>query len=98
MWINSLIKRAQFSDAPVAVSDVRFQNELEAIVANGGKLIRIIRPETDDKASKIGIKNHKSEQEQLSFSNDLFDVIIINDGLLKDLYIAIDKIVPNLLK
>lgn len=76
----------------VVVSDVRFQNELRVIPANGGRLIRVRRPDTDKDAQVIGIKSHASEMEQKSFKDKNFDVVIQNTGTLDDLYEKVDEI------
>lgn len=80
----------------VVVSDIRFKNELEIIPEAGGFLMRIVRPETDEQAQGIGIASHRSESDQLDFSNDLFNAIIQNDGSLQDLYSAIDVVAETL--
>jgi len=52
-----------FGEAPinptlVAITDVRFQNEYDWIISNGGIIIHITRP---DVAQTVGIPNHPSE-------------------------------------
>jgi hypothetical protein len=65
----------------LAISDVRFKNEIDAIHAAGGKVIRLIRETTlQGEASK-----HRSEQEQLGFTYDMFDFNIENMGSLNAL-------------
>ena len=80
----------------VVVSDIRFKNELEIIPDQGGFLMRIVRPETDKQAQGIGIASHRSESDQLEFSDELFNAIIRNDGSLQDLYSAIDVVAGTL--
>ncbi len=80
----------------VVVSDIRFKNELEIIPAEGGFLMRVVRPETDKQAQGIGIASHRSESDQLEFSDELFNAIIKNDGSLQDLYSAIDVVAETL--
>jgi len=76
----------------VVVSDVRFKNELDAIHTAGGKLIRVCRESADKKAKKLGIAGHASEAEQATFSDDLFDAVIQNEGTLPDLYKNLDVV------
>lgn len=85
-------------DAPegVVVSDIRFKNELSALIDAGGRLIKVVRPETDKKAREIGIKGHSSELEQQSFTADKFDAVLQNKGSLSDLKKAVDALVPSL--
>jgi hypothetical protein len=66
----------------VAISDVRFKNEMTAIKEAGGKLIRVVRPGAGLKGA-TGL--HASEVEQMSIPNENFDVVIVNDGTLDDL-------------
>jgi hypothetical protein len=66
----------------VVIPDVRFKNELEAIRAHGGKLIRVVRQNAGLKGSA---GQHRSETEQLSMPDELFDGVIVNSGTLLEL-------------
>ncbi|ARF09646.1 deoxynucleoside monophosphate kinase [Indivirus ILV1] len=74
-------------DYNVVISDVRFQNEINAIREKNGIIIKIIRPnlQVND--------NHASEN--ISELNG--DYEIYNDGSLEDLYGKIDKILENII-
>lgn len=76
----------------VVVSDVRFQNEFAAIRKEGGSIIRVVRPETDDEAAGIGIAGHASEATSFDFAE--FDFMVRNDSsvaaLLKNVDIFIN--------
>lgn len=72
----------------VVVSDIRFQNEFDAIHREGGNVIRIIRPDTDADAADIGIAGHASEAQE--FPLDTFDFLIQNDKALCELYDNVD--------
>ena len=61
----------------VAISDVRFWNELYAIQQAGGKVIRIVRPGAGLKDAAGAL--HKSEQEQANMPDAYFDAVIHND-------------------
>lgn len=91
-----LCSSQNYFPAGVVCSDVRFSNELTEIKKAKGKLIRVIRPETDAKASKTGIENHRSETEQQGFSSEQFDAVLSNKGTLEELYEAVDALVPKL--
>jgi len=80
---------SEASDPPsgVVISDVRFHNELERIKEANGFLIRIKRPDTDNRAGVTGIEGHPSEKQQKSFDDELFNYVIVNDGTL-DRFIA----------
>jgi deoxynucleotide monophosphate kinase-like protein len=54
------------------VTDVRFKNEAEAIKADGGTLVRIIRPKL-----RISVDDHKSEKELEGIKED---ILISNSG------------------
>lgn len=91
-WVNNLENRIKLefeknADTRVAVADVRFPNEADAIKRLNGVLIKIIRP------SMISDDEHPSEK-----SIDLINAnfTIINDGTLEDLYKKIDDIMNQL--
>lgn len=58
------------------ISDMRFENELEAVRAKGGATIRVVRPD------KVSMDQHPSET---ALDNAEFDYVIINDGTLEEL-------------
>lgn len=66
----------------VAIPDVRFRNELNAIREGGGKVIRVMRPGAGLKGAAGA---HVSETEQTSIQDDEFDHVILNHGSLDDL-------------
>lgn len=67
----------------VAISDVRFWNELYAIQQAGGKVIRIKREGAGLKDAAGAL--HKSEQEQANMPDAYFDAVVQNDGTLDEL-------------
>ena len=81
IWVRTLLDR--LPDAPVVITDVRFHNEVDAIEAAGGMVIRIARP-------GIGPVNaHPSETE---IDQRAFAHIITNDGTIADLRASIAAI------
>lgn len=69
----------------VVVSDVRFQNEVDAIHQLGGKIVKIERP-------CIGTNDlHPSEMEQKNIQN--YDFFILNDGSLCQFLEKFDKMI-----
>jgi ABC-type dipeptide/oligopeptide/nickel transport system ATPase subunit len=74
----------------VVCSDVRFSNEMQCIRRAGGKIIKIVRPDTDGVATKLGIEGHASEREQKGFTMQDFDAIINNNDSLSELKSALD--------
>lgn len=89
IWLKATLSEALTYER-VVISDVRFFNEVEFIQKHGGKVIKVIRPETDKLAASIGIAGHKSEAEQKSMPDDIFDAIIVNDRSLEEFTSAIE--------
>lgn len=80
IWVSKLKKRLE--DAKyLVIDDVRFQNEVDAIRANGGIVLRVVR-------SSLPIMDHPSETELLHI---VADQSIVNDGDLTNLYKQIDE-------
>jgi hypothetical protein len=77
----------------VVIPDARFQNELEAVRAAGGKVARI-------KRSQAGLRGtaaaHASETEQDSLEDGWFDFVLENDGTMDDLERNAVKMVQSL--
>lgn len=68
----------------VAFSDVRFFNEFDAIHANGGKVIRVLR-KYDGVFDDAMDASHRSERELSNSDDEDFDYVVANDGSLHDL-------------
>lgn len=58
----------------VFIPDVRFRNEVDAISAAGGKVVRVHR------SSCVKNDMHASEQEQLTIPDGIFDSVVWNEG------------------
>ena len=78
-WIRQLV----LSELSV-IDDIRMLNELEYVRDHGGLLVKIKRLR-----SSSSTECHSTEQE---LPDDLFDVIIYNDGTLDELYGQLDKL------
>jgi hypothetical protein len=92
VWVNALFTDYRlWSDGSKdwypnwIITDMRFENELEAIVKKGGITIRVVRPGTV-------IGNHPSETALDGF---IMHYEIINDGTIEDL---IEKVKEILIK
>lgn len=71
----------------VVIPDVRFENELIGLDVVGALTIRVVRPN----AGLGGAAGaHRSEREQSGILDSRFDLVIQNDGTLKDLQEAIE--------
>lgn len=84
VWINALLVKAAWNGHAkrCVIPDVRFDNEAEAIINNGGIVIRVLR-------DVPGVAQHVSE----AGVNDLWvDYTIYNDGNPYDMAGPLDKI------
>lgn len=67
----------------VVITDCRFRSEMAGVVAAGGEIWRIRRPDTDVTSS--GLVNHASEMEMDGIPDAEFNRVIANDGSLDEL-------------
>lgn len=89
LWIKAIKKKyydiiKKNPNAKVVVSDVRFQNELDAVVEMGCTAIKIVRPNinfNDLHSSEKGIDDIKG-----------FHIILKNDTSVENLYKKVDHI------
>jgi hypothetical protein len=96
---NGLVEQPGHEGAPsgVAIPDVRFQNEIDAIHKAGGYVVRIRRPGKGGDV-KGGVAGHASEREMEAIPDSVFDAVINNDGELVDFYLSITTVLANLYK
>lgn len=73
----------------VAIPDVRFLNEINAIKQADGLVFRIVRPGAGLQGAASA---HRSEAEMKEIPDSLFDEVIINDGSLEDLRAKVLKL------
>ena len=88
LWVMAAMDRAETtmrSGQSVCIDDVRFPNEVEAIKAAGGTVIRITRAGVGPQSS------HASEPTDLPF-----DIEIFNDLTMDSLYDQLDSILGEL--
>lgn len=74
----------------VLIDDVRFMNELDAIMAHGGQIVKIERPGFD------GANNHASET-SLDKYND-WNRIILNDGTLDQFKLQVEQLASSIIQ
>lgn len=67
----------------VVISDVRFLNEVEGLKSRGAKVVRVYRNSVKGLAGQAG--QHRSETEQETMPDELFDYVVQNNGSLEDL-------------
>lgn len=107
IWIASLIKRNWNHESDIVITDCRFKNEMNAVRKAGGLIIRVKRGDNpnwyndiveynnDKKSAKVdelrksGVIPHVSETDWIGYD---FDYTIKNDGTLKELHEAIEKL------
>lgn len=77
----------------VAISDVRFWNEIEAIQKAGGRVIRIRRTGAGLKDTNGAL--HASEAEQSGIADACFDDVIQNDGTLPELHQKVGEVLTS---
>jgi hypothetical protein len=78
-------------DDVVIISDVRFQNEYDWIVSQGGIIIHLTRPGAD---GTVGIPGHASEG-GLHFTAPDFTYLLVNNGTLEELHEEVDLIIKQ---
>jgi len=85
IWVDNTIKRILAEGSKLAViPDVRFPNEVESILENGGEVIRLTRVyEEDDHASETCLDPHNFDQSK--FTHIIENANIGMDGLFNKL-------------
>jgi hypothetical protein len=73
----------------VVIPDCRFRNELDAVKAAGGAMVRLKR-DIGRQAGQVGIKGHPSETEQLSIPDSDFTVVLDVPEGLENFYRQLD--------
>jgi hypothetical protein len=83
IWIDGL--RNKIRNGDYVITDVRFDNEAEMIRSNReGFLVKIVR-------DGVGpVNSHKSDS---GLPDELFDLIINNDGSLEEFLESVEKII-----
>ena len=76
----------------VVITDVRFQNEYDFIVANDGIVIHLTRPGF---SGDVGIPNHSSESGIANFHTPEATFHVENNSTLNQLYEQIDAIIGD---
>lgn len=104
-WVHRLAGRLtgalnEYKNAPytpgdcVVISDVRFQNEYDWIIANEGIVLHVVRP---GYTGNVGIQGHASEAD-ISFHTPEATFYVDNSGTLDSLYAQVDTIIGNRLE
>lgn len=112
VWVRHAVKRARYllgvhgpdevvptrfkPQSFIAITDCRFKSEKAAIVAAGGEVWRIRRPETDNRST--GLVGHQSETEMDTIPDNEFAVVLNNDATLEVLRAKVDEQFGRFLK
>ncbi len=85
-WQRRIEEAAAFiPDVGIVCDDLRYPNELDAVLQNGGTVIRVIRPDAPT------VEAHSSEDHHL-FSQR----VLVNDGTITDLARKLEAILQGL--
>ena len=104
IWIASLENKLRSSRDNVVISDCRFPNEIRAIKAQGGYVIRVTRGDDPPwfamaRDHLAGISEKPSglpHESEWAWAGTDFDRIIANNGSLDELYLQINDLVRDL--
>lgn len=78
VWVQAAFARVEAVRGHVAITDVRFPNEAEAVRARGGVVWKVYRP-------GWGSGQHENHASELDVEKIVPDVELRNDGTLNDL-------------
>jgi len=94
IWVKSLWLRVKNNpDKNYVVTDIRFPNELQFFIDNGGQDFVSFKTVRGGCAGNVGITGHESEQYDLE-ANFTFE----NNGTVRDLYRNVDSVMNILMK
>jgi hypothetical protein len=109
LWVHTVMRRCE--QAPwnnYVIADVRFPNEIDAIVKSGGKVIRVRRGEDPEWYALARECNTYNKQEimrnaypEVHFSEwawigSHYDIVMDNNCSLDELTVRVDKLVDSL--
>jgi hypothetical protein len=109
LWVHTVMRRCE--NAPYhnyVIADVRFPNEVNAIVNSGGKIIRVRRgddPEWYSLARECNLHNQqeimRNAYPEVHFSEwawigSHYDIVLDNNCSLDELTVRVDKLVDSL--
>jgi hypothetical protein len=86
VWVDAALT-GHPEDARLVISDMRFPNEMEAVVAREGKTLRITR-------TGVGPANQHASEVSLDGAD--FDFTIVNDSTLENFQDKVRQFASNL--
>lgn len=91
IWVlvamDEVARTLRVSGKASVITDVRFDNEADAIRQRGGRIIHVARPDA------LAVATHASEA---GVRKEYGDFTVLNDGSLSDLYAVVDEIMETL--
>ena len=104
IWIASLENKLRTTQDDVIISDCRFPNEISAIRAQGGYVIRVMRgadPDWFDAAAQhlhhgIAVPAGLPHQSEWAWAGTAFDAVIDNNSSLENLYAQVNCLLQDL--
>jgi hypothetical protein len=109
LWVHTVMRRCE--QAPwnnYVIADVRFPNEIDAIVKSGGKVIRVRRGDEPEWYSLARECNHNNQQQimrnaypevhysEWAWVGSHYDIVMDNNCSLDELTVRVDKLVDSL--
>lgn len=89
IWVNRVLARwHKDGNAPIVITDCRFDNEAQLVRDAGGIVIKVVRPGAEEIST--GAAGHASEA---GVHDSLVDIEIFNDGTVGDLLAEGRKII-----
>lgn len=88
VWVDPVMRAAMASPTPVAVTDVRFPNEVAAVKSAGGLVVRVSRP---------GVGPVNAHVSDAGIDSLEVDLELVNDGTIADLHAKITAVADRLL-
>lgn len=99
VWVDQWEKTVLTRKADVVVADdVRFVNEAVKVRELGGLLVKVVRPSLHKRRWLSWLLPKETHASEAGLPDDLFDVIVVNDGGLDDLAALADRIFDGLLR
>jgi hypothetical protein len=83
-WVNVVMRQIDAHDGPAVITDVRFPNEVAAVISRAGRTVRVVNPRVP-----VSPDQHISET-----ALDLYQPrhVVMNSGTIEDLHAAADRI------
>jgi hypothetical protein len=108
IWIASLENKLRTTSDDVVISDCRFPNEITAIRAQGGHVIRVsrgedpwwydiaVRANQGNLDAQAVLDSHNIHASETSWVDTKFDRVLDNNGTLEDLFTQITDLLQDL--